>query len=140
MCVNTGYNNLILSQVEELLINYNVDGFWFDIYQSNRLCYCDKCIELMLSQGIDYKNSLSVEEFNSNQIKQHCNTLVRLIHRYTPNAEVFNGTTAIDNSANFQHQIYENNTTQDLEDLPTMWEDMISCHYNLNFLLMLATL
>ena len=39
-----------------------------------------------------------------------------------PNANVFfNGTTALNYGANFRHQMYENNTLQDLEDLPTTW-------------------
>lgn len=122
MCLNTGYNNLILSQVEELLINYKADGFWFDIYQANRLCYCDKCRDSMLSLRVDLKKISSVQKFNSNQIKNHCNKLKKLIYSYNKNAEIFfNGTTAIENSLNFYHQIYDNNTIQDLEDLPTTW-------------------
>ena len=81
MCLNTGYNDLIFSQIEELLVNYNADGFWFDIYQSNRLCYCDKCKESMLSSGVDYSNTLSVETFTGNQIKRHCK-LLKLIHKH----------------------------------------------------------
>ena len=122
MCVNSGYSDLIFSQVEELLVNYDVDGFWFDIYQANRLCYCAGCKESMLSSGIDYTDTSSVETFNSKKIKDHLNKLKKLIHKYSKNAEIFfNGTTAIDNSLNFHHQIYDNNTVQDLEDLPTTW-------------------
>ena len=37
-----------------------------------------------------------------------------------PNAEVFfNGTTALDDGTNFRQIMYNNNTIQDLEDLPT---------------------
>ena len=39
-----------------------------------------------------------------------------------PSAAVFfNGTTAIEEGSNFRHLMYENNTVQDLEDLPTTW-------------------
>ena len=122
LCVNTSYHNLIISQVEELCKLYEVDGFWFDIYQVHRLCYCRKCLASMKSLKIDIKDDLSVESFNAYQMKRHCKDLKNLIRKNIPKADVFfNGTTAIDSSANFRHRMYENNTIQDLEDLPTTW-------------------
>jgi hypothetical protein len=45
-----------------------------------------------------------------------------LIESYHPEATVFfNGTTAIEPNLNFRHRLYELNTVQDLEDLPTVW-------------------
>ena len=45
-----------------------------------------------------------------------------LVQKKIPNAQVFfNGTTAIEKGENFRHLMYEINTFQDLEDLPTMW-------------------
>ena len=122
MCVNTSYHDLVISQVEELCERYVIGGFWFDIYQVHRLCYCDRCKECMMSQGVDINDTAAVENFNAFNIKRHCRELRTLIQSKLSTAEVFfNGTTAIEIEANFHHRMYENNTIQDLEDLPTMW-------------------
>ena len=122
MCLNTDYHDLIMSQVGELCDRYKVDGFWFDIYQVHRLCYCEQCKASMNSLNIDIDDSNAVEAFNALQMKRHCRELSSLIHQKIPSANVFfNGTTALDTGANFRHKMYENNTLQDLEDLPTTW-------------------
>lgn len=122
MCLNTDYHDLILSQVGELCEQYKVDGFWFDIYQVHKLCYCERCKASMASLKIEVEDTNAVEAFNASQIKRHCKELRSLIHQKMPEADVFfNGTTALDKGANFHHRMYENNTLQDLEDLPTSW-------------------
>ena len=122
LCLNTDYHELILAQVEELCERYRVNGFWFDIYQVHRLCYCEQCKASMASLKIDVGNTDAVEAFNASQMKRHCEELRNLIHQRMPEADVFfNGTTALDKGANFRHRMYENNTLQDLEDLPTTW-------------------
>ena len=122
MCVNSGYHQLIYDQIKELCELYTVDGFWFDIYQVHRKCFCPTCLESMESMGYDVDNPNDVESHNAYQIKAHCNALNQLIHQYMPEAKVFyNGTTALDEGSNFRHRMYEHNTIQDLEDLPTTW-------------------
>jgi len=122
LCVNTGYHDHMMSQVDEICHRYPVDGFWFDIYQGHRLCHCQSCSEGMRKQGIDPDDRAAVEAFNANNIKRHCMALKQLIGKAHPGATVFfNGTTALDDGFNFRHRMYEVNTVQDLEDLPTVW-------------------
>jgi hypothetical protein len=122
LCVNTGYHDHIMEQVEEICGRYPVDGLWFDIYQAHRLCFCDACTKEMREQGIDMADDAMVERFNAMNMKRHCSELRSLIARYHPAATVFfNGTTAIEHGVNFRQQMYEFNTVQDLEDLPTVW-------------------
>ena len=122
MCINNEYHSLIYDQIEEICRLYSVDGFWFDIYQVHRKCYCQSCLESMEALGYNPENPDEVESHYAHQIKVHCDSINNLIHNYLPDAEVFyNGTTAIDEGANFRHCMYENNSTQDLEDLPTTW-------------------
>ena len=52
MCPSGGYHELMTAQVEECT-GYEVDGFWFDIYQAERLCWCDLCLRGMLAAGLD---------------------------------------------------------------------------------------
>ncbi|MBL6837514.1 MAG: beta-galactosidase trimerization domain-containing protein [Puniceicoccaceae bacterium] len=122
LCANTGYHDHIMAQVEELCQNYPVDGFWFDIYQVHRLCFCEACRQEMVSRGVDLADDEAVGAFNAQVMKRHCQNLRELIAKFHPHATVFfNGTTAIEHGLNFRHEMYAHNTVQDLEDLPTVW-------------------
>jgi hypothetical protein len=122
LCANTGYHEHIMAQVEELCDRYAPEGFWFDIYQVQRLCFCESCRLDMGAAGVDLDDDAAVEGFNASTMQRHCKALRQLITRYHPTAQVFfNGTTAMDVDANFRGAMYTNNTVQDLEDLPTVW-------------------
>jgi len=123
MCVNTPYHDHIMAQVEELCEMYPVDGFWFDIYQVVRPCYCETCRKLMKEQGYDAGSQQDCERFLGQSFKRHMRALTKLIHDHHPDASVyFNGcTTNKRGPANFKLKMYEDNTVQDLEDLPTTW-------------------
>ena len=77
----------------------------------------------MKKQGYDVKNKQDVYKFQAESFKRHQSDLTRLIHSYHPNATIyFNGCTTLKRGAqNFKHKMYEYNTVQDLEDLPTTW-------------------
>jgi hypothetical protein len=122
LCINTGYHDHILRQVAEISQRYDVDGFWFDIYQVQRLCYCDACRRGMEAEGIDLDDDAAVERYHARTFKRHQKDLRELIANDHPHATVFfNGTTAIGRGSNFRLKMYEYNTVQDLEDLPTTW-------------------
>lgn len=123
MCVNSPYHDHIMAQVEEICTMYPVDGFWFDIYQVARPCYCETCKKLMKEQGYNVGNKQDVEKFQGESFKKHQRALAKLIRGHRPAATVyFNGcTTNKRGPANFKLKLYENNTVQDLEDLPTTW-------------------
>jgi|GEM_PF-1627892 len=49
-CFNTGYREFMLGQIEELIKNYDITGFWFDMYSfpssekyKYGACYCKEC-------------------------------------------------------------------------------------------------
>ena len=123
MCVNTSYHDHIMEQIEEICQLYPVDGLWFDIYQVANPCYGKECKKLMKKQGYDVKNKQDVYKFQAESFKRHQSELTRLIHSYHPKATIyFNGCTTLKRgSQNFKHKMYEYNTVQDLEDLPTTW-------------------
>ncbi|MEM7032898.1 MAG: alpha-amylase family protein [Chloroflexota bacterium] len=122
LCPNTGYHDHMMAQVEELCKNYPVDGFWFDIYQVHRLCYCDTCKAGMTAQGIDVSDEAAVQAYRAQVVHQHQRAMHDLISQHHPNATVFfNGTTSIERNINFVYEMFGNNTMQDLEDLPTTW-------------------
>ncbi len=136
MCVNTGYHQRIKAQVIELCEAYDVDGFWFDIYNANLPCYCQTCRAEMMAEGVNIEDDTSVLTFRSKVLREHMNDLVQTIAAHEPNAlTFFNGTTAIYTPQNFKYKLYEFNSYQDLEDLPTTsWCDydrlpVLSKHY-----------
>ena len=119
-----GYHDLIMQQVEELCQNYEVDGFWFDIYHYVEAgCYSDECLRLMRQAGVDPKDKQANIDFIAEATKDHMRQLRELIATYYPKATVyFNPTSRLNLRATISHRLFEANTHQDLEDLPTTWE------------------
>lgn len=125
LCPASGgpYNEFIQKQVEEICQNYQVDGFWFDIYHvSNMGCYCEACIHRMLGEGIDMNDHNAVVRSVALAVKKHQTELRTTINKYFPDATVyFNATSHVRNEASFNERLFDLNTQQELEDLPTTW-------------------
>jgi hypothetical protein len=122
LCPSGGYHELIRAQTEELCRRYAVDGLWYDIYQPDRLCYCDTCRAGMQAAGIDVACRQEVERFRAQTIRRHAEDLKALILAHHPDASVyFNGLTTLGRPENARYCLYDINTKNDLEDLPTTW-------------------
>ena len=122
MCPTAGgpYHELIKKQVQEICEKYPVDGFWFDIY--GQICYCENCFKRMKNEGIDIHNRDEVIKSTTLAYKRHMKELRDLIEKYHPKATVFfNNTTHVGNNPKFVYRIFDMNTHQELEDLPTVW-------------------
>jgi Hypothetical glycosyl hydrolase 6 len=117
------YNEFIKKQVEEICQNYDVDGFWFDIYHVGDMgCYCESCIHRMQAEGIDLDDHNAVVRSTALAVKKHQTELQTLIAKYHPDATVyFNSTSHVRNEASFKERLFDLNTQQELEDLPTTW-------------------
>jgi len=117
------YSEFIKKQVEEICQNYQVDGFWFDIYHvSNMGCYCESCIHRMLDEGIDMNNHEAVVRSTALAVKKHQVELRTIVTKYHPDATVyFNATSHVRDEASFKERLFDLNTQQELEDLPTTW-------------------
>ena len=115
------YHAHIMAQVEEICRRYAVDGFFFDIY-NDTACYCDSCRDRMANEGVDLANEEVVLRSHTLSIKQHMRELRDLIAQYHPGATVFfNSATHVGNSMQFRERLFDLNTQQELEDLPTVW-------------------
>ena len=116
------YHQAILDQVEELCRDYPIDGFWFDIYHIKEQCYCQYCLDRMKKEGVDLDDKEAVSISMIQSFKQHMKELRVLVAKYHPEATVyFNATTRLENKQIFRQRLFELNTHQDLEDLPTTW-------------------
>lgn len=131
---NGEYHKYILKNVEEICRNYDVDGFWFDIYHIRNTCYCTSCISRMRDEGIDINNEKEVERSYALSLKEHMRQLRELVGKYHPDATVFfNSATHISNKSIFTEKLYEMNTQQELEDLPTAWDGYDKLQYEAKY-------
>ena len=117
------YSEMIKKQVEEICQKYPVDGFWFDIYHVADLgCYCENCTKRMQAERVDMNNHEAVVKSTALAIKKHQTELRAVITKYFPTATVyFNATPHVRNNGSFNNQLYDLNTHQELEDLPSTW-------------------
>ena len=122
LCPSGEYHELVMAHAEEICRGYPIDGLWFDIYQLPHLCYCDNCRRGMADAGLDVDNLDDVRDWRARTVRTHCEAVLRMIHGYHADASVyFNGLTSLDRPENLKYRVYEVNTKQDLEDLPTTW-------------------
>jgi hypothetical protein len=125
MCPAAGgpYNEFIKKQIEEICQNYKVDGFWFDIYHvSDMGCYCEACIHRMQAEGIHLNDEDAVVRSAALAVKKHQRELREIITKYHPDATAyFNSTSHVRDRGSFKERLFDLNTQQELEDLPTTW-------------------
>ena len=116
------YHPIILRQVEEICQKYPVDGFWFDIYEpANQGCYCATCLARMKKEGVDLADKEAVQRSTALAYKEHMRQLRELILRSHPQATVFFNQTPHLYRPMFTERLCDENTQQELEDLPTVW-------------------
>ncbi len=121
--IGTPYHALIMKQVEEICKMYpDFDGFWFDIYHVAKRNYNQYAMARMKKEGININDTLAVERSHALALKAHMKALRELIAKYNPDATVyFNAVTRIEDVSLFKERLFDMDTQQDLEDLPTSW-------------------
>jgi Hypothetical glycosyl hydrolase 6 len=117
------YHAFVLSQVEELCKLYPVDGFWMDIYHAaNSGCYCDSCKTRMKKEGVDTSDENAVIKSNALSMKAHMMAVRAVTAKYHPAATVyFNPTPRVGGFPIFRERLFDANTQQEIEDLPSAW-------------------
>lgn len=117
------YHQHIMKQVKEICEKYPVDGFWFDIYHvMDNGDYSTSSIQRMKKEGIDLNDHAAVVKSTALAIKEHMRLIRELVAQYHPKATVyFNSATHLVNKGGFVNRLYDMNTQQELEDLPTVW-------------------
>lgn len=82
LCLNnSAYIEYIKSQVAELIDNYDVDGFWFDII-FQRKCICPECVAQMQTMGLDPKNERDVLKHDELVLYKFQKTLNAFVQEY----------------------------------------------------------
>jgi hypothetical protein len=117
------YHGFVLSQIEELCKLYKVDGFWMDIYHAaNSGCYCDPCKARMGKEGTDTGDENAVIKSYAASMKAHMMAVRAMTSKYHPAATVyFNPTPRVGGFPIFRERLFDANTQQEIEDLPSAW-------------------
>ena len=124
MCPSGGYLELMLEQTTELCKLYDVDGLWYDI-TNGPICYCETCRAGMAKENIDIDNLDAVIGYNTRKWQHYMAECNRTVHSYFPDATVYhNGTTVLYADPvirDVTSRMFDWNTQQELEDLPSTW-------------------
>ncbi len=108
------------AQVDEICQRYAVDGFWFDIFQVQHGCYCDRCRASMAEKGIDIDDEEAVVAHFAGVYKAHMEDMRATIAAHPPTQPCSSAGPGVW-SGNQRYGAHVHNTHQDLEDLPTGW-------------------
>lgn len=114
-CMNTPYLDYLLAQIKEVCENYNADGIFLDIV-GIQPCYCQRCIDSMISEG---KNPCNPEDVLALAEKVYANYTKRVretIDSVKPGLPVFHNGGHI---LRGRRDLAAMNTHLELESLPT---------------------
>src|SRR5262249_11396707 len=90
LCMNTPLADYVAAHAEEILRNYPVDGFFFDIVrQPQPGCVCNYCLKSMLAQGLDPESDEDLTRHSLQVARRLMERLSRLTWERQPNATTF---------------------------------------------------
>lgn len=115
LCFNTGYFQLLLAQIREVMENYQPEGIFLDI-ASVHPCYCAKCRQDILDRGKDPRDFEAVMEQAEFVYRHYAETIEQIIHSYNPECSIFHNAGHITRG---RRDIAGYNTHLELESLPT---------------------
>ncbi|MGB8451574.1 MAG: alpha-amylase family protein [Anaerocolumna sp.] len=115
MCYNTGYLDLLLAEVQEVMEQYSPDGIFLDI-SSVHLCYCPKCRQDILKRGKDFREEAAVWEQAEITYANYTNKVEEIVRKYSDTCTIFhNGGHVVRGRRDLAYK----NTHLELESLPT---------------------
>lgn len=115
LCFNTGYFDLLLAQIREVMEVYHPEGIFLDI-SSVHPCYCAKCRQDILDRGKDPRDMEAVMEQAELVYKRYATVIEELVHSYDPNCTIFHNAGHITRG---RRDLAGYNTHLELESLPT---------------------
>ena len=116
------YKQHLLDLTEELCLNYDLDGFWFDIIPVWDINYNPMAIADMKSKGVDTDDLQQVRDYHSAKMNLFMGEIRKIIQKHKPEASLFfNWSTHYYSMDTYKYRFFDHNTKMDLEDLPTTW-------------------
>lgn len=81
LCMNTGYGDYVIAQIEEVMERYQVDGFFIDITRYvGAPCVCATCLQQMIEQGVDPTDEAQLTQFalaSERRFMDRCSAAIR---------------------------------------------------------------
>ncbi|MDA3960745.1 MAG: beta-galactosidase trimerization domain-containing protein [Planctomycetota bacterium] len=115
MCMNTGYLDLLLAEIEEVCQRYDGDGIFLDIV-SPRPCWCNTCVSERMADGSSPNDATAIDEQARRVYLTYTRSVRAAIDKHKPGHKVFhNGGHIRQGDRELAHE----NTHLELESLPT---------------------
>ncbi len=90
LCLNTGYANYVIAQIEEILEMYEGDGLFIDIVRyGDQPCVCATCLGQMLDQGLDPADIDQIGRFALQAERRFMDRTTRAIRAKDPKQSVY---------------------------------------------------
>ena len=119
MCLNSPYLDVILSQVREVLSNYDADGLFLDGTDIVP-CYCQTCVSTLRSEGKDPQDKKAVQALAERVFFNYANKVKEVVDQIRPSSQ---GSLPIFHNAGHvpkgRRDIIFTNSHLELESLPT---------------------
>ncbi len=115
LCFNTGYLDVLCSQIEEVMVKYNPCGIFLDII-SPKICYCEKCKSDMKALGLNIENESDREKFSQIVFSKYLEATNAAVRKHSATATIFHNQGHIPKG---DYRFIEKNTHLELESLPT---------------------
>jgi len=115
LCFNSPYLDILISQIEEVVQNYDADGIFLDIV-GVRLCYCHNCLAEIRKAGKDPRDDKAILELAEKTYANYTKRVEEAIHRIKPGMRIFH------NGGHIRHgrrDLAFMNSHLELESLPT---------------------
>lgn len=114
-CLNTDYVDILLSQIEEVVKNYDANGIFLDIVKP-KACYCQNCVHDIIEKGENPYDEGVANAFADEVYASYTKRVRATIDAYKPGLPVFHNGGHIPKG---RHDIAHMNTHLELESLPT---------------------
>jgi hypothetical protein len=90
LCLNTGYADYVIAQIEEILDMYDGDGLFIDIVRyGNQPCVCATCLGQMLDQGLDPADPDQIGRFAMQAERRFMDRTTRAILAKKPEQSIY---------------------------------------------------
>ncbi|GIP29730.1 hypothetical protein J23TS9_48600 [Paenibacillus sp. J23TS9] len=115
LCMNTPYLGILLSQIAEVVQNYDADGIFLDIV-GVRECYCASCIASARAKGIDPRDIHAMRPLWEETYANYTNQVSETVNTLKPGLPIFHNGGHIRRG---RRDLARMNTHLELESLPT---------------------
>ena len=117
LCLNSGYMDFLLAQIEETCTNYDLDGLFLDIVSPTvACCACDTCLSMMKERGIDPFDEKAYRAFGEETYIRYTERVRETVERVKPGLKIFHNGGHTPRGKRYLERL---NSHIEIESLPT---------------------